>query len=205
MQGVHLEIVVLLGLAGMTVAMVAFLRRRERRLAARPEIEIPILSFWRSVLVVVLAISVPPLPGIWVVSSIPWLYDRAELAFLFVVAFGGIVIPVVMRWTRSWRRIGVLRATSDRMTLRLHGDEWSIDLARPFELREGCATEPGGVRLQVATFRQDGVEWGFSYGLPIGREPYGNRELDGFVLPLLGAEARVIHERVRDGSRIDRA
>ena len=56
---------------------------------------------------------------------------------------------------------------------------------------------PGNSHLQVLTFRQDGIAWGFSYGLPIGRKPYVNREVNGYLTPWLGGEARVIHDRVR--------
>ena len=49
----------------------------------------------------------------------------------------------------------------------------------------------------MLTFRQDGIAWGFSYGLPIMGKPYVNREVKGYLTPLLGGETRVIHDRVR--------
>ncbi len=55
----------------------------------------------------------------------------------------------------------------------------------------------GNSHLQVLTFRQDGVAWGFSYGLPITRKPYVNREVKGYLTRLLGGETRVIRDRVR--------
>jgi hypothetical protein len=37
----------------------------------------------------------------------------------------------------------------------------------------------------------------FSYGLPIGRKPYGNHGVERYVAPIVDAEARVIHDRLR--------
>jgi hypothetical protein len=41
----------------------------------------------------------------------------------------------------------------------------------PFDLFEGSAMRPGNSHLQVLTFRQDGIAWSFSCGLPITRQP----------------------------------
>ena len=79
----------------------------------------------------------------------------------------------------------------------MKGQHYTLDLDRPFELFEGSTLGPGNSHLQVLTFRQDGPAWGFSYGLPLGRKPYVNHEVKGYIMPLLNGETRVIHDRVR--------
>jgi hypothetical protein len=114
-----------------------------------------------------------------------------------MLAASGLLVPLCLWMTHGWRRVGALRYTAARLTLETKAQPCLLDLDRPFELYEGSATGPGGSQLQVLSFRQDGIAWGFSYGLPITRKPYVNCDVNGYLSPLLGGEARVIHDRIR--------
>jgi uncharacterized membrane protein len=189
---------ILVGLAAMIVVLVRYQRGKERRLAAQDEIEIPIMSFWWSVATVVLSIVIGPLAlgGLSALSP-SWFRAHAAVATLSMLAASGLLVPLCLWLTHGWRRIGALRYTATRLTLEMKDQRYALDLDRSFELYEGSSTGPGGSPLQVLSFRQDGVAWGFSYGLPITRKPYVNLDVDGYLTPLLGGEVRVIHDRIR--------
>ena len=189
---------ILVGIAVMVIALLRYQRGKERRLAARAEIEIPVMSFGWSVATVVVSLVIGPVTLGFVGGFSPsWLREHAGLATLSVLVASGLLIPLGLWLTRGRRRVGVLRYTAERLTLEMTAARCTLDLARPFELFEGSAMGPGNSYLQVLTFRQDGVAWGFSYGLPITRKPYVNREVKGYLTRLLGGETRVIRDRVR--------
>jgi hypothetical protein len=191
---------ILVGIAVMIVALVLYQRGKERRLAAQADIEIPVMSFWRSVATVVVSIAAGPVT-LGMVSASSWFREHAAAATLSMLVASGLLLPLCLWLTRGWRRAGELRYTAEHLTLDMKGQRCTLDLARPFELFEGSALGPGDSQLQVLTFRQDGIAWGFSYGLPIGRKPYVNRDVKGYLTPLLGGETRVIHDRVRSVQR----
>ena len=189
---------ILVGIVAMIVVLVRYQRGTERRLAAQDETEIPVMSFWLSVATVVVSIAIGPVTfGIVAAFSSQWSREHAGVATLSVLIASGLLIPLCLWGTRRWRRVGELRYTAERLTLHLKDRRCELDLTRPFELFEGSATGPGDSQLQVLSFRQDGIAWGFSYGLPIGRKPYVNHQANGYLMPLLGGETRVIHDRLR--------
>jgi hypothetical protein len=189
---------ILVGIVAMIVVLVRYQRGKERRLAAQAEIEIPVMSFWWSVATVVVSIAVGPV-ALGVVSALsPSSFrEHAAVATLSMLVASGLLVPLCLCLTHGWRRVGVLRHTATRLTLEMKDQRFALDLDRPFELYEGSATGPGGSQLQVLSFRQDGIAWGFSYGLPIARKPYVTCDVNGYLTPLLGGEARVIHDRIR--------
>jgi hypothetical protein len=116
---------------------------------------------------------------------------------LSIVVGSGVLIPLLLWLTRGWRRDGVLRYTADQLAMELKGVRCVLDLRQPFELLDGSAPGPGNLPLQVLLLRQGGEAWGFSYGLPIHRKPYGDTAMKAYVAPVLGAETRVVHDRLR--------
>jgi hypothetical protein len=102
------------------------------------------------------------------------------------------------RFSRRFRRIGVLRCTADALDLELGDERRHIDLNQPYELLgEGLAFGFGNMPLQVVEIAQDDRHWGFSYGIPLGRKHYGDRSLSTYITPVLSGEARIIHDRLR--------
>ena len=138
------------GLLGLIAAMIFVIvrqqRRKEARLAALAEIEIPILSTLRSALIIAPSMAVAPV----------------------------LVAVVGAHWER-----------------------WQVDLDQPCELAEASAFGPASIPVQVLAIKQGGGVLAFSYGLPMGRKPYGDHAVDRYIEPFVDAEARVIHDRLR--------
>ncbi len=189
---------ILLGIAIMITVLVLYQRGKERRLAVQTEIEIPVMSLWRSVAVIVAATVVGPV-GMALVGafSSAWLRENAAVVVLSMLVGCGLLIPLGLWLSRGWRRDGVLRHTADELSLEVKDGRHVLDLRQPFELIEGRATGPGDLPLQVVVFLQGGKRWGFSYGLPIARKPYGDTIMEDYPMPMLGGEVRVIHDRLR--------
>jgi hypothetical protein len=188
----------LVGIAVMILALVGYQRGKERRLAAMADIEIAVMSFWWSVATTVVSLAIGPVTlGFVGTFQSSWMREHAGVAVLSALVASGLLVPLCLWLTRGWRRVGVLRYTAERLTLEMNGGTCTLDLGQPFELFEGSAMGPGNSQLQVVSFRQDGIAWGFSYGLPITRKPYVNHEVNGYLTPLLNGETRVIHDRVR--------
>lgn len=194
-------VILLVGIAAMIVALVRHQRGKEARLAAQSEIEIPIESVWRAVLVVLpLVVAGPVLVGVLAAVTDPWMRHHALAATLTGIGSGVAGLWIGVRSFRGFRRIGLLRLTPDSLDLELGEERHHLALDEPYELDEGMATTgfgPATYSLQVVLLRQDGTEWGFSYMLPATRRPYGNRVLDRHPGPALSGEVRVIHDRLR--------
>jgi hypothetical protein len=191
-------VAVLGGLAVMAVALLRYQRGKEARLRALTEIEIPIHSLSRSVLVIVPAIAVGPvLVGLVAASADPWARHHALAMTLMMLGSGVPGIFAGWRLSRRWSRIGLLRCTPARLEIQLRGKGGQTDLERPYELTEGSTLGPGNLPVQVVYVRQGDNLLGFSYGLPLGRKPHGEGVFDRWVEPLVDAEARVIHDRLR--------
>jgi len=188
----------LAGIAVMVTVLLLYQRGKERRLAAEADIEIPAMSVWRSVLVfLVAAVAGPVTTAVVTGFSSSWTRENAAVAVLSTVAGSGLLIVAAMRISRGWRRDGLLRYTADQLSLELKGACSVLDLHQPFELHEGFGTGPANMPLQVLWLRQGDRRWGISYGLPIGRKPYGDTLVKNYPTPMLGGETRVIHDRLR--------
>jgi hypothetical protein len=188
----------LAGLAIMIAVVVLPQRRKERLVRQSVDVEIPIESVPRTVAVMLPAAVVFPV-GVGIVGKLtdPWMRSHALGAVLTGV--GGAVVTVVlaMMASRRWRRVGALTLTQARLELSLPLLTLSLDVQRPFRISEASAIGAYGMQYQVVVVTQGEQSWGFSYMLPVGRPPYGDRAVDEAVPPLLGGEVRVIHDRLR--------
>jgi hypothetical protein len=197
-----LIVVLLGGIAVMCVALLRYQKHKEARLAARTEIEVPIQSVLRSVLIILPAMVVGPvLMAVVGAKTDPWGRQHALAATLLGIGLGVAGMLAGVRLSRRYARVGVLRYTPTRLELEVAGERRSIDLDEPYELAEGSAEGPTNMRLQVVYVQQGGTVWGFSYGLPITRKPYGDTAFDRYPAPLVDGEARVIHDRLRERCR----
>jgi hypothetical protein len=185
------------GIAAMIVVLVRHQRRKEARLAAQTEIEIPIQSVGRTVVIILPAMVLGPVL-VAVLGALTHPGPQHALAAVFLAVglgvvgmFGGIAL------SRRYARIGLLRYTPKRVDLHLRAQQWSVDLGQPYELDEALAFGPNHMSLQVLVVRQGGGGLAFSYGLPLGRKAYGDRSVDQYIEPLVDGEARVIHDRLR--------
>jgi hypothetical protein len=192
----------LLGLAVMIVGLVRYQRGKERRIAARAEIEIPIDSMWRSALALVPSLVAGPTIVVTLAATLDEARKHAVAMTLTALGVGMIGLWTGMRLSRHFRRVGVLRYTSASLDFELGDVHRHLDLSQPYALAEGLAFGPAHMPLQVVSIAQNGDHWGFSYGLPLGRKPYGDRSLDSYLAPLLPGETRIIHDRLRE--RIER-
>ena len=192
-----LVVALLGGIAVMCVVLVRYMRRKEARLAAQTEIEIPIHSLPKSVFVCLLAVLIGsvPVPVFGAVTD-PWGRRHALAMVLAAIGLALVALLVALRLSRRFRTTGLLRYTPTRLELQLGDQRWHVDLDQPYELREGFASGPADTPLQVLYVKQGDDGWGFSYGLPLARKPYGGA-LDTYFTPLVGGEARVIHDRLR--------
>ncbi|HLK88557.1 MAG TPA: hypothetical protein VKZ18_01610 [Polyangia bacterium] len=186
------------GLAVMIVLLLRHQRRKEARLAAQTEIEIPIQSTAKAAGIIIVSM----LPGPVLVGVLAAATDQtrqhavAVVLLLLALSMGG-VFTVGMKLARRYANVGLLRYTPARLELRIGPQRWQVDLGKPYELDEAHAFGPGNISLQVLVVRQSDGGLAFSYGLPLGRKPYGDRAVDRYVEPLVDGEARVIHDRLR--------
>jgi hypothetical protein len=195
------EAAVVVGILGLIAAMIVVIlrqqRRREARLAALPEIEIPIQSVGRAALIIAALSAVGPV----LVGVLAALTDQGRQHAVAAVLLGlGIGIAGMfagMRLSRRFARIGLLRYAPPRLELQLGPERWHVDLDQPCQLAEASAFGPSGIRLQVLAVKQGDRLVAFSYGLPIGRKAYGDHAVDRYIEPLVDGEARVIHDRLR--------
>ncbi len=186
------------GLAVMIVLLVRQQRRKEARLAAQTEIELPIQNTGKAAGIIALSL----LPGPALLGVLAALTDQmrehAVALVLLMLALGmTMVFTVGMKLARRYANIGLLRYTPARLELQVGAQQWQVDLGKPYELDEAHAFGPGNMSLQVLVVRQGGGGLAFSYGLGVGRKPYGDRSVDRYIEPLLDGEARVIHDRLR--------
>ncbi|MGA9525975.1 MAG: hypothetical protein WBV82_31235 [Myxococcaceae bacterium] len=189
------------GIAGMIVGIFAYQNWNEARLARHVRIELPIESMGRSVLVALLSlVPVPVAMGAIDAWVHPWTRQNAPGAVLIGIGGSDLSLLAGIALTRKFRRIGALEWSQERIELRVGGEVATLDLTRPFALFEAGAIGPGGVQAQVVVLKQGDRAWGFSYGLRLGRKPYGNAGVDGTISPFLGGAARVIHDRLRGSS-----
>jgi hypothetical protein len=197
------EATVLVGILGITVAMIVVLvrqqRRKEARLAALTEIEIPIQSTWRSVLIILPSLAAGPVLVGVVAAHTDHVRQHAVAGTLSAIGLGVAGMFAAMRLSRRYARIGLLRYAPPLLELQLGSQRWDVDLEQPYELAEASAFGPGNVHLQVLAVRQGDRVVAFSYGLPLRRKPYGDHAVDRYVEPLVDAEARVVHDRLRRG------
>lgn len=184
-------------IAAMIVAIVVKQRRKEARLAALAEIEIPIQSMWRSVLVIVPSMVAGPVLVALVGALADGVRQHAVAVVLLAMGLGLVGMFAGMRLCRRFARIGLLRYAPPRVELQIGDQQCHVDLDQPCQLAEASAIGPGSVRLQVLALRQGDRVLAFSYGLPIGRKPYGDHSVDQYLEPVVDAEARVIHDRIR--------
>jgi hypothetical protein len=194
-----LVIVILGGIAAMIAGLVVYMRRREARLAAQDRIEIPIYSVWRSVVVILPAlVIVPVLAAVAGAMTDPLLRKHALAATLLTIGGGCTSLLLAILATRNFRRIGVLALDAEILELTEKGGRHTLDPRRPFSLFEGICIRSSSVPLQVVLVTQDDRSWAFSYGIALGKKAHGDRALDVPELgPMLGGEARVLHDRLR--------
>jgi MFS family permease len=193
-----LIVVLLGGIAAMIVVLVRHQRHKEARLAARTTIEIPIQSTLRSTLILLPSMVAGPI-GVAVVGALtdPWGRRHALAATLTAIGLGVVGLFAGWRVCRRYARIGLLRYEPSRLDLQLGSKRWHVDLDQPYELDEAFGFGPVNMPLQVLVVRQGDHELAFSYALPLGRKPYGERTVDRYFEPLVDGEARVIHDRLR--------
>jgi hypothetical protein len=195
------EATVVLGILGIIVVMIVVLvrqqRRKEARLAALAEIEIPIQSTWRSVLIIIPSLAAAPVLVAVVAAHSDHMRQHAVAGVLSAIGLGVVGMFAGLGLSRRCARIGLLRYAPPLLELQLGSQRWHVDLEQPYELAEASAFGTGSVHLQVLAVRQGERVVAFSYGLPLGRKPYGDHAVDRHVEPLVDAEARVVHDRLR--------
>jgi hypothetical protein len=185
-------------IAGMSVLILVRQRRKEARLAALTEIEIPIQSTGRAALIIAASMVPGTVLGA-LLASLTDQYPRHAVAAvlgavglgLLSIVFGG--LPLAQRYAR----IGLLRWAPPRLELQVGGQQTHVDLDQPCQLGETTALHPTGIRMQVVALRQGDRLLAFSYGLPMGRKPHGDTAVNRHIEPVVDAEARVIHDRIR--------
>jgi len=194
-QETILVVALILGIGVLIITLVRYQRNKEQRLASLAVIEIPIFSTFRT-LVVLTGFSLPGLVLLALLMDL-WARDHAALALglTIFVAAGGAGLGI--RFSRRFRRIGLLRFGPQLLELEQGALRQFIDLTVPFTLEEGGADGPAHMPLQVLVVRQPGREVALSYGLPLGRSPYGDTRYATFPRPLLDGETRVLHDRLR--------
>jgi hypothetical protein len=194
-QETILVFAMLIGIGVLVVTLVRYQRNKEKRLASLAVIEIPIFSTFRTLVV----LTVSSLPGLALLALLldPWARDHAALALGLTVLVGAGGAGLGIRFSRRFRRVGLLRFSSPLLELEQGAHRQFIDLTVPFTLEEGGAEGPAHMPLQVLVVRQPGREVALAYGLPLGRSPYGDTRHATFPRPLLDGETRVIHDRLR--------
>lgn len=101
-------VVLLLGLAIMIVGLVRYQRGKERRLAARVEIEIPVESIWKAALVLFPSLAAEPTIVVAMGVTFDQAREHAVAMTLAAMGTGMIGLCMGMRLSRQFRRIGVL-------------------------------------------------------------------------------------------------
>jgi hypothetical protein len=183
------------GITMMIVLLVRYQRRKEARLAAQTEIELPIQSTWKAAAIIIMSmVPGPVLAG--VASSF---VDREHTLGVVLVglALGVAGIFAGVKLANRHARIGLLRYTPARLELQLGPQQSHIELGRPYELDEALGFGIKNMPLQVLVIRQGERSLAFSYMLALGRKVHGDRTVDRYIEPLLNGEARVIHDRLR--------
>jgi hypothetical protein len=193
-----LVVAILGGIAAMIVVLVRHRRRKEARLAALTDIELPIQSTFRATLVILPSMVIGPvLVGVLGAITDPWGRQHALAATLLAIGLGVVGIFAGVKLARRTARIGLLRYAPPRLELQLGAQQWHVDLNQAYELDEASAFGPANMSLQVLVVRQGGHGVAFSYGLPLGRRAYGDGAVDRYIEPLVDGEARIIHDRLR--------
>jgi len=195
------EAVVVVGILSLIAIMIVVLvrqqRRKEARLAALTEFEIPILSTVRAALIITPSMAAAPVLVAVVAAHMDQGRQHAVAAVLLALGLGVVGMFAGMRLSRRYARIGQLCCAPDHVELQLGPQRWQVDLDQPYELDEASAFGPGNMPLQVLVVRQGDQSLAFSYGLPLGRKPHGDRGVDRYIEPLVDGGARVIHDRLR--------
>lgn len=188
-------------LAVVIVAALVYRVRRERSLEAQRDIVVPLGSEGKGVVILLLWIAVAAALYPFIRSLLKSYRSGSEGVFLLglLLEFGicGLGFFSCMRLTRAWRRVGELRYTPDRLSLVVDGQQWSLDLRQQFELFEWAFSVGEGQALQAVVFRQGETVWGFTYPLAMTHRQFDNSPPVGGPRPMVGADARVIHERLR--------
>jgi hypothetical protein len=195
--------IVLAVLVALIAALVVHRIRKERRLATQDEIVVLLTSEWKGMVILLAWIAVFVLVG----AFAPLLLKRGEFGHVGVVlsvllldlGLCGLGFTLCMQITRSWRRVGVLRYTPDHLSLTIDScREWELDLRQQFELFEWSIVGPAeGQALQAVVVRQDETFGGFTYPLAITHQPFDNSPPVEGPRPMVGPDARVLHERLR--------
>jgi hypothetical protein len=188
-------ILAILVMVGVTIARFLVQDSDGTKLEGLDEIELPVMSQWRTFLVVVGALGV----GMSVSFLISSLWPTGSLAILMLLVGSATFVLGGLWTTRRWRRIGLLRYTFERLTLQDRKDQYSVDLCKPYELfecDESMSLSDSNSQIQGVYFLQGSDLWGFSYGLTFGQVPRKNCPGQG-QSTMLGPAARVVHERIR--------
>jgi len=195
----------LLGLALVIAIAIAYTRRAESRAREMDRIELPLMSTLRSVLVILPAALAAPIGmGILAHLTDPWMRSHAEIGVLGSLAGGTLLIALVAVLTRDFRRVGALTWTRDQIEITNGSVTIDIDLTRPFEVSEGSGFLHSNLLVQVVALTQNERSLVFGYGLPIGRKPYGEKQVSPDGVPLFGSEGRVVHDHLREArARLD--
>ena len=193
-----LVVAILGGIAAMIVVLVAYRRRKEARIAALTDIEIPIQSTFRSTLIILPSMVVGPvLVGVLGAITDPWGRQHALAATLLAIGLGVVGMFAGWKLSRRYARIGLLRYAPPRLELQVRADHWRVNLDEPYQLDEAFAFGPANMSLQVLVVRQGDHGVAFSYALPLGRKFHGDQAVDRYIEPLVDGEARIIHDRLR--------
>lgn len=184
-------------IAGMILVILRQQRRKEARLAALAEIEIPILSTARAALIIVASMVPAPVVVAMLAAQTEEGRRHAVAAVLLSLGAGVVAMFGGLRLARRYARRGLLRYAPPRLELQLGAQRTYVDLDQPCQLAETSAVHPTGISLQVLALKQGDRLLAFSYGLPLGRKPYGAESVANHIEPVVDAEARVIHDRIR--------
>lgn len=197
----HVGVGALAALAVVIVAALVYRVRRERGLSAQRDIVVPLGSESKGVVILVLWIAIAAVLSPFFTS----LVDRSRsgngpaffLGLLLDFGICSLGFFSCMWLTRAWRRVGELRYTPDRLSLVVRGQAWALDLRQQFDLFEWAFSVGEGQALQAVVLRQGETVWGFTYPLAMSHRQFDNSPPVGGPRPMVGADARVIHERLR--------
>lgn len=185
------------GMAALIVVLLRYQRRKEARLVAQTDIELPIQSVGKAAAIIAASMIVPSVLAGVVAALINPGPEHAVAAVFLVLALSVACMFVGVKLSYRYACIGRLSYTPRALELQLGAERWQIELGQAYELDEGLAFGPKNMPLQVLVVRQEGRELAFSYGLPLGRKHHGDRTFDRYPRPAVGSEARVIHDRLR--------
>lgn len=188
---------ILAAIATAMIGVLGYQRALEASLARRDTITLRVAPVGRTVLVVVVALILPPVAvGALATVTDPWARTHAEITVLTAV-FGGLgTLPIALWANARARPTLALTLTPTTLTLARAGEEPRVvRLDRPFELRLWATTGAEGVPWQGVEVVQGATSVAFVFSLGVNGVAEGRA--GGLVAAAFGREAGIVLARLR--------